>query len=203
VSAPDDEGLRSALGRAQELGFLGPGPIEPHIEHAGRFVRALDGPPPAHALDLGSGGGLPGLVLALAWPASRWILLDANERRTAFLDTAVHDLDLADRVTVMRGRAEELAHNPALRAGSQVVTARSFGPPAVTAECASGFLEVGGVLIVSEPPARGDRWPAEGLAELGLEIGACRDGCQVVVQARACPDSYPRRVGIPAKRPLF
>jgi 16S rRNA (guanine527-N7)-methyltransferase len=185
------------------LGFLGPGPIEPHIDHARRFARACDDIPPVEAIDLGSGGGLPGLVLALAWPASRWVLLDANERRTAFLVGAVGRLGLDDRVRVCRGRAEELAHDPALRAHSQLVTARSFGPPAVTAECASGFLAPGGLLIVSEPPDGVDRWKRDGLAELGMELGERRDGCQVVIQTTVCPDQYPRRVGIPAKRPLF
>jgi 16S rRNA (guanine527-N7)-methyltransferase len=199
----DESGIQSVLARAQELGFLGPGPIEPHIDHARRFAQAFDGPPPSAALDLGSGGGLPGLVLALGWPGSRWTLVDANDRRTAFLNWAVEDLGLNGRVAVIRGRAEELAHGQAMRAHSQLVTARSFGPPAVTAECASGFLAVGGVLIVSEPPGGEQRWNTQGLAELGLQPGPSRDGCQVLVQETACPERYPRRVGIPAKRPLF
>ena len=49
------------------------------------------------------------------------------------------------------------------------MTARSFGPPAATAECAAPLLAVGGLLVVSEPPDGPDRWPADALAALGLE----------------------------------
>ncbi|MGZ4710399.1 MAG: RsmG family class I SAM-dependent methyltransferase, partial [Acidimicrobiales bacterium] len=148
-----DEALVGVLERSRDLGFLGPGPVEPHIEHARRFSAALTGPRPARALDLGSGGGLPGLVLILAWPSTVWCLLDANQRRTDFLTDAVDELGVADRVTVVRGRAEEVAHDPAHRGRFDLVVARSFGKPAVTAECAAGFLVVGGMLVVSEPPS--------------------------------------------------
>ncbi|MGZ4758429.1 MAG: RsmG family class I SAM-dependent methyltransferase, partial [Acidimicrobiales bacterium] len=187
------------------------------IEHARRFSAALTGPRPARALDLGSGGGLPGLVLILAWPSTVWCLLDANQRRTDFLTDAVDELGVADRVTVVRGRAEEVAHDPAHRGRFDLVVARSFGKPAVTAECAAGFLVVGGMLVVSEPPseaasgalhdeapdAEATRWNAEGLAQLGLEVAGVQAGCQVLRASAPCPDRYPRRVGIPAKRPLF
>jgi 16S rRNA (guanine527-N7)-methyltransferase len=224
-----DEALVGVLERSRDLGFLGPGAVEPHIEHARRFSAALIGPPPARALDLGSGGGLPGLVLVQAWPTTTWCLLDASQRRTAFLLDAVDELGVADRVAVVRGRAEELAHDPALRGQFDVVVARSFAKPAVTAECAAGFLVVGGTIIVSEPPtsleglpAEGPatthaeaqdgelvdehgslRWDEAGLARLGLERAGRQAGCQVLRAVSPCPERYPRRVGIPAKRPLF
>jgi 16S rRNA (guanine527-N7)-methyltransferase len=208
--------LLTVLTRAQKLGFLGPGPIEPHVEHADRFLTAWRGDPPGQALDLGSGGGLPGLVLALRWPTSAWTYLDANQRRTAFLAEAVSSLGIADRVDVQRGRAEEVGHDGRLRAQFDLVTARSFGPPAVTAECAAPFLRIGGVLIVSEPPDDPDldfkdedvlapkvRWDGDGLARVGLELGLRVNGCQVLQQREICPTRYSRRVGIPTKRPLF
>jgi 16S rRNA (guanine527-N7)-methyltransferase len=199
--------LLQVLTRAQVLGFLGPGAIQPHIEHAERFLAAWTGDPPAHALDLGAGGGLPGLVLALRWPASKWTYLDANQRRTVFLAEAVVDLDLLDRVDVERGRAEEAGQDSRFRARFDLVTARSFGPPAVTAECAAPFLRPGGTLIVSEPPDElmdgVDRWDVAGLAQLGLARERRAHGCQVLRQVEPCPSRYPRRVGIPNKRPLF
>ena len=147
------------------------------------------------------------------WPATAWWLLDANQRRTDFLTEAVQRLGVADRVTVVRGRAEELGHDGGLRGRFELVVARSFGKPAVTAECAAGFLKVGGTLMVSEPPAtqgsesgaagEGPRWDPVGLAELGLALGGHQAGCQVLHAHAACPDRYPRRVGIPTKRPLF
>jgi 16S rRNA (guanine527-N7)-methyltransferase len=140
-----------------------------------------------------------------AWPTTDWCLLDANQRRTEFLQDAVDALALSSRVTVVRGRAEELAHDPSLRAAFDLVVARSFGKPAVTAECAAGFLSVGGFLVVSEPPEATEesRWDPEGLAELGLEDAGQQAGCQVLRAVAPCPDRFPRRVGIPAKRPLF
>lgn len=209
MSSPTDlvghEGLRSALATARALGFLGPGPIDDHIEHALRFHAALGARLQGRALDLGAGGGLPGLVLALAQPEVEWVFLDAHQRRTAALDAAVEALDLGKRVQVVNARAEEAGHDPALRGRHDVVVARSFGPPAVVAECAGPLLAVGGTLAVSEPPAGGDdRWPASGLGALGLvPLPSPTRAIFLATQASPAPDRYPRRVGVPSKRPLF
>jgi 16S rRNA (guanine527-N7)-methyltransferase len=193
------------LRRAQRLGFLGPGAVEAHIEHAGVF-REVD-TAPDRALDLGSGGGVPGLILALGSPATAWTLLDAGERRARFLEEAVAELGLAERVTVLRERAERAGHGDDLRARFDLVVARAFGPPAVTAECGSPFLRPDGRLVVSEPPESGNRWDASGLDLLGLALGPrlTTDGgsAQVLEQRRPCPDRFARRPGIPAKRPLW
>ena len=197
--------LTAELERSQRSGFLGPGPVTEHVTHARGFAAGLD-EPPARFLDLGSGGGVPGLVLALAWPSASAVLLDAGERRADFLREAVGRLGLGERVEVVRGRAEELGRAPELRGAFDLVVARAFGPPAATAECGAPFLRVGGKLVVSEPPEPGDRWPADGLAQLGLARGLswrAPHAYQSLVQIEACPDRYPRRVGRPAKRPLF
>ncbi|HEX6237501.1 MAG TPA: RsmG family class I SAM-dependent methyltransferase [Acidimicrobiales bacterium] len=206
------DALERVLERSQRLGFLGPGSVRAQWEHAVGFALAA-GEAPARFLDLGSGGGIPGLVLAVGWPASEGVLLDAGERRCAFLAEAVADLDLDERVSVRRGRAEELARRADLRGSFDLVVARLFGPPAVTAECAAPFLRAGGRLVVSDPPGAGeerrgaaDRWPPSGLALLGMERERVVEEpfhYQVLVQRRPCPDRYPRRVGVPAKRPLF
>ena len=104
-----------------------------------------------------------------------------------------------------------------------MVVARSFGRPAITAECSSPFLCVGGRLVVSEPPAvstaniaedkkphqpaNSSRWPASGVALLGLTDAGTRSSeealFRVLVQRAPCPERYPRRTGVPSKRPLF
>ena len=156
--------------------------------------------------DLGSGGGLPGLPIALARPDLGVVLIDAGERRTDFLRWAVDELELDARVEVVVGRAEHVGRSE-LRGAFDAVVARSFGSPAVTAECSAPLLRVGGRLVVSEPPDPEDgRWPAAPLADLGLSIGprtAGPPGIQVLEQVSPCPDVYPRRDGLPAKRPLF
>lgn len=217
------DALLVVLNQARSLGFLGPGDLEGQVEHAQGFAQAFeqaqaqrhgaDGPPhtdgPGRWLDLGSGGGLPGLVLAQHWPTSTAVLLDSSERRTAFLSQAILTLGWDDRVTVIRARAEGAGSSPDLRASFDVVWARSFGSPPVTAECAAPFLRTGGLLVVSEPPSPGQdgaRWPRNGLAELGQEpLTTVRDrfGYQVVLQATPCPPRFPRRSGVASKRPLY
>lgn len=198
--------LDTVLDEARRRGFLGPGPVGHQIAHSLAF-RDLVPNQPASAVDLGSGGGLPGLPLALNWPGSHWLLLDANQQRAAFLTEAVSALEIADRVTVYNGRAEAAGRDPALRGHADLIVARSFGPPAATAECAAPLARVGGVIVVAEPPGGVPaRWPASGLAALGLAPGrtvASPVALQRLDVVAVCPDRFPRRNGIPAKRPLF
>lgn len=205
-SAIELESLKDVLEQSRSWGFLGPGPIDTHINHSMMFVPLVENA--NTVLDLGSGGGVPGLVLALVLPSVKFVLLDANGRRCSFLRDAVEQLTLSSRVRVAEGRAEDLARQPSLRHHFDVVVARSFGRPAVVAECAVGFLAENGCLIVSEPPDRSEvRWPAEGLAELGLAPGSSLstpDGTiQILDSTELCSDRYPRRNGVPSKRPLF
>lgn len=201
---PDDAALAQVLVRAQQLGFLGPTPVVEHIAQAERFVDAVGDTPPVRALDLGSGGGVPGLILARRWPSSSWVLLDSMARRTGPLQEAITELGMDDRVTVCCARAEDAARVAGLRGGFDVVTARLFGPPATTAECGGAFLVQGGRLLVSDPPeGPGGRWPPEGLAALGLAVDEHVLGCTVLRLVHPYPEDRPRRVGVPAKRPLF
>lgn len=202
--------IEPTLRRSAELGFLGSMPIVDQIDHALGFVvvaeSALGGIPMAIA-DLGSGGGVPGLILQVCWPETRLVLIDSNERRTEFLAEAVEDLGL-DLVEVVRGRLEEIGRLEECRQRFDLVTSRSFGAPAVTAECGGPLLAVGGFLVVSEPPEGQDRWPVEGLQPLGLvpiehDRFEDRFGYQVIQKREPTPDRYPRRTGIPTKRPLF
>jgi len=212
-------GLARALEAAREQGFLGDGPVEGHIEHAIGFATAVEdvlGVAPSAFLDMGSGGGVPGLVLAARWSEAEATLLDANRSRCRVLQAAAHDLGFEHRIRVLCLRAEEAGRDPGLRSSQPVVVARSFGAPAVTAECGGPLLQVGGLLVVAEPPGpvptRGGqvghpgRWPEEPLAELGLaplRFWFDQAGYQVLRQLRPCPARYPRRVGIPEKRPLY
>ncbi len=162
---------------------------------------------PGVVFDLGSGGGLPALPVALAAPGWQWVLVERQLRRVDHLVSACRRLGLEGRVEVLHARAEEVGRDPDRRGTADAVTARSFGPPGAVAECAAPLLRVGGRLLVSEPPDTEARWPVDGLAALGLTPAERRevDGLAFVeaTQATPCPAKYPRRSGIPAKSPLF
>ena len=203
--------VHGQLERSAGLGFLGSMPLSDQVDHALGFVATIEeslGRHPRSVLDLGTGGGLPGLVLASCWPQCQVVLIDANERRTSFLATETEGAD--GRVLVLRGRAEELGRIADHREAVEVVTARSFGAPGVTAECASPLVEVDGLVVVSEPPdvEANDRWPSAGLQAMGLVARPAtrfdgRFGFRVLEKVETCPDRFPRRVGIPTKRPIF
>jgi 16S rRNA (guanine527-N7)-methyltransferase len=213
--------LEGVLMEARKRSLVGGLPISQQIAHSEAFLRAvLLEPVEGPVLELGSGGGLPGLVMAVENPDLRLVLLDSARRSVLFLTWALDELELTSRVEIVHARAEQIGRETPYRESFAVVVARSFAPPAVTAECAAPLLRVGGRLIVSEPPPEDptrespllgqaptpDRWPPDGCAELGLtpELGL-RDvfGFAVLRQTSQCPDRYPRRAGIPAKRPLF
>jgi 16S rRNA (guanine527-N7)-methyltransferase len=204
--------LGPVLEEARSLGFLGPEDPQRHVAHAEAFVSAAGAvfgdAGPAAFLDLGSGAGVPGLVLALRWPEARATLLDSNQRRCAFVRRAADGLGLTSRLDVQCGRAEELGQDLSLREQFPLVVARLFGAPAVTAELATGFLAVGGALIVSEPPdAAPTRWPATGLAKMGFgppELQRSAGYAVVVIRKTGpAPARYPRRTGVPGKRPAW
>lgn len=202
--------VAAVLEEARRRGLLGPGPVEVHIDHAGAFARVVAelGPDARPGLDLGTGGGVPGLVLALAAPERSWALLDSRARSVEFVGWAIGELDLSSRVTVVEGRAEEVGRDPRHRGRYGLVVARGFGPPGVTAECAAPLLDTGGHLVVSEPPnSTGERWPVGQLSALGLRwnrLASSPDATFAVLdQAQPAPEAYPRRVGVPQKRPLF
>lgn len=205
--------VKAQLQRSADLDFLGTMPIDDQVDHALGFVWGVEdetGNPPRSVVDLGTGGGLPGLVLIACWPEASFVLMDANQRRTDFLAEEMERGGEEDRVSVIRARAEEAGRADEFRERADLVVARSFGAPATTAECASPLLAVGGRAVVSEPPGEEapDRWDPEGLARLGLERSGRyryldRFGYQVLLKVEPCVDRYPRRVGVPAKRPLF
>jgi 16S rRNA (guanine527-N7)-methyltransferase len=189
--------------------MLGPGPVEAHLDHAEAMAAAVDSDFRGRFLDLGSGAGVPGVILLVLWPAATGILLDARRRRCSFLEVSVNELGLSDRASVACGRAEELARRQEFRGAFELVVARGFGSPATTAECAAGFLGAGARLVVSEPPGEPDprRWPAAGLGELGLLGPEVRhaEGAGIAVLTAGGPpgERWPRRVGIPGRRPLW
>jgi 16S rRNA (guanine527-N7)-methyltransferase len=163
----DDDELIDALSESQVLGMLGDRPIADVLDHARAFVGALAGVT-GTVVDLGSGGGVPGLVIARARPDLRLVLVDRRARRADHLTRLVGRLGLDDRVEVLAVDAAAISRR--LSSPADAVVARGFGPPAVTLRAAAPLLRPGGLIVVSEPPPdeRGDRWPAALLVDAGV-----------------------------------
>ena len=159
-----------------------------------------------HVVDLGSGLGVPALILAAAYPDTRWTLIERRTGRVELLRRAVSRLGWTDRIEVIGDDAASVARGP-LRGTAQWVTARAFGPPSTTAELGAPFLTAGGSLLTSEP--RGarieDRWPHDGLAAVGLvrvEHWETADGAFVRLERTGAEIPALPRAGA-RKRPLF
>ena len=191
----------SLLGEAKVRGFLGPGPVEAHVDLARGALPLLAAG--TRAVDLGSGGGALGLPLAVLEPRVQWTFVESSVTRADFLVRATARLELPNPPVVVAQSAEVAGRADELRGVFDLVVARSFGPPATTAECGAPLLRAGGVLAVTEPPDDGARWPVEALALLGLVLRGRVGSFQTLEQASPCPDRFPRRTGVPRQRPLF
>lgn len=157
--------LVAVLTRSQELGFLGDRPIDEVIDHARGFVDALRGIT-GQVVDLGSGGGVPGFVIAADRPDLALTLVDRRTKRTDFLDRMVRKHDLRERVRVAAIDTEELIDDHGAEFDAAV--ARGFGPPLVTLSTGARLVRPGGRVVISEPPD-GDRWDPDDLDRIGVE----------------------------------
>jgi 16S rRNA (guanine527-N7)-methyltransferase len=202
--------LLEVLVDAQSQGFLGPGDPASHFSHALGFADAVlsCGPAPERFTDLGTGGGVPGLVLAALWPEAQAGLIESSARRCVALRAWVEQLGLEDRVEVLEGRADSWARNPSRRESFDLVTARSFARPGITAEISSGLVRIGGLLVVSEPPSGSDeRWPKDLVEQLGFAPAVAvvaRDAHYACLRkTQAAGDKVPRQAARLRKRPLW
>lgn len=151
-------GLLAVLGEAQRIGALGSAPLADIILHARAFADALPDSV-ATCIDLGSGAGVPGLVVAIARPTIRLTLVDRRAKRTDALERAIHALDIADRVSVVCADMIRLARDPEVHHRFDAAVTRGFGPPDTTLPVASACVRSGGVVVISEPPEdQPNRW---------------------------------------------
>lgn len=169
--------------------------------------------PDATLLDVGSGAGLPGVPLKIVFPAMRVTLLEATRKKALFLEQIVGELGLAG-LEVRTGRAEELAHDPELREVFDVVVARAVANLNVLVELMAGFCRVGGTVLAQKGTAPLDevRSASAAAERMGVEVGEVREvdfdgsggprSLVVLHKTRPTPKGYPRRPGIPFKRPM-
>jgi 16S rRNA (guanine527-N7)-methyltransferase len=165
-------------------------------------------------IDIGSGAGFPGLVLALAFPAWRVTLLEATGKKVRFLETVIEELGLGN-VSAVTGRAEELAHLTQYRGAFDIATARAVASLPTLLEYCAPFVRPGGMVLL---PKKGDMTEEleagrRAAAELDLAppgsvaipplAGLDDNRCIVVAkQLHRAPLRYPRPAPAPRKHPL-
>lgn len=176
-------------------------------------VRLVLSRPQPRVIDVGSGAGFPGIPLKLFHPRLQLTLLEATGKKVGFLQHMIERLGL-EQVTALHARAEELGHDPAHREGYDLALARAVAEMAVVAEYTLPFCKVGGWVVAQKGEAGGaEAWTANRAIQLlGGELdrvlpvelpGLPQDRSLVVLEkVGPTPSAYPRRPGIPTKRPL-
>jgi 16S rRNA (guanine527-N7)-methyltransferase len=193
ITAPDDIQIRHFLDSLSILAVLPPGP--------------------ADVVDVGTGAGFPGLPLKIVRPELRLTLVEATGKKAAFCQMMVEQLGLTD-VTVLNTRAEDLGQDSDHRERYDWALARAVAELPVLAEYLLPLARVGGhALAQKSASAPAEAQAAEAaLAKLGGELeqlvpvtlpGLPEPRCLVVLRKiAATPPAYPRRAGMPSKRPI-
>ncbi len=175
-------------------------PLPPFMLRSGAFI------------DVGSGGGFPGVPIKLAFPGMAGTLLDSTAKKTAFLAHACDILGLQD-MTVCTGRAETAAHDAGMREKFDIAFARAVAEVAALAELTLPFVRVGGLVVMHKKAAISAELERAqnaidalggGVREvMTVSLPGLDDRSLVVLEKQhPTPERYPRRPGMPAKRPL-
>lgn len=164
-------------------------------------------------IDVGTGAGFPGIPLKILLPGLKLTLVEATRKKADFCNHIVQGLSL-DQVEIVHGRAEDIGQDSNYRQSYDVALARAVAPLSVLVEYLLPFLRVGGRAIAQKgETAHTEAHEAEGA--LGI-LGGCVDRLipvelpgvvetrylVVINKLAATPGKYPRRAGIPEKRPL-
>ena len=166
------------------------------------------------AIDVGTGGGFPGLAVAIAMPGSRMTLLDSVGRKTAAVQAMVNDLGLSDRVSVRTDRIESAGHDRTLRGGFDLAMARAVAAAPVVAEYLVPLLKPNGnaLLYRGQWGDTDQRQLKRALIPLNAQLSS-NQNCQLPAErgvrhlirlqpVSPCPRQFPRAVGVPSRQPL-
>lgn len=169
--------------------------------------------PGDRVMDLGTGGGFPGLALAIVYPSARFTLVDSTEKKIRAVEAMAKALELQN-VRCLSGRAEELARKRDMREHFDVVVARALAAFPTLLEYCLPFVKIGGHFIAYQGPELAEEYQKySGVAKkLGGRIEAVHTTKLPIEEAGRCfivvkkenltPPPYPRQVGTPKKNPL-
>nr|WP_277999064.1 16S rRNA (guanine(527)-N(7))-methyltransferase RsmG [Moorella sulfitireducens] len=184
-----------------------------HILDSLLIFSALDVPIGARVIDVGTGAGIPGLILKIYRPDLRITLLEAQQKKVKFLEKAVKQLGLKE-VECLWGRAEDIGHHQNYREKYNLAVARAVAPLNTLVEYCLPLVQVDGFMVAYKGPAGTEeaKVAAGAIAILGggdttiwqhvIPDGEGKRFLIIVKKVKVTPPSYPRRPGVPAKRPL-
>lgn len=187
--------------------------VEKHFLDSLTVVSAVKIEPEWPVLDVGSGAGFPGIPLKILLPGIRLVLLEPRAKRALFLETVVREMGLRG-VTVECRRAEDYLHDPRVRERFLLVTARAVAHLSILAEYCLPALTPGGLWVALKGPEVTHELEESAVAletmgggrvvtrELNLPYSGATRVLVTVSKVKGTPDNYPRRAGVPAKRPL-
>ncbi|MGE3278226.1 MAG: 16S rRNA (guanine(527)-N(7))-methyltransferase RsmG [Candidatus Altimarinota bacterium] len=170
--------------------------------------------PGQKVLDMGTGGGFPGLALAIAYPEADFTLVDATEKKIKAVSSMAQSLGLKN-VRCLSGRAEEMGQDRKYREQYDLVVARALAHFSTLLEYCLPFVKVGGHFIAYQGPELIDEWKnyQNVAALLSARILQCEEALLPLDEAKRCfivvektkplSSAYPRRVGVPKKTPLL
>lgn len=204
------EGQSSPVPKAPDQGDLAENPAI--LYPAPDSLRLPLNQPPVQVIDIGSGAGFPGLPVAIAKPDWRLTLVDATQKKLAFVERVQQSLGV--RVQTEGDRAERLGHHPRYRQQFDLALIRAVGPATVCAEYALPLVALNGyaVLYRGEWTAPEATALAAALPQLGGRIVAVTQihtpltqgirHCLYLHKYRPTASQFPRRVGLPSRKPL-
>jgi 16S rRNA (guanine527-N7)-methyltransferase len=174
-----------------------------HVDEALELLAVAAPSHGSRVVDIGSGGGVPGLVMSIVRPDLRVTMLEADTRKSGFLIHVAGTLRLHG-VEVETIRAEDAGRRSASRAMFDLATSRAAAPPDVLCELALPLLRIGGDLyaLVSDAPGTLTSCAAAAAACGGGIPEAPAPGVLRVEKVAPTPAEYPRRSGIPGRRPI-
>lgn len=164
-------------------------------------------------IDVGTGGGFPGVPLAIAAPDKEFILMDSLNKRLKIIDELCGQIGIGN-VTTVHARAEELAKNKAHREQYDLCVSRAVANMATLAEYCLPFIKVGGCLMAYKGPdaEREVEEARKALFLLGGQVEEIREGnlkefgidhkVVIIKKVKNTPSKFPRKAGTPAKEPL-